>query len=658
MIMTPLLPISIHGDDCGMLQAGEVFLGSGTEYEYQKCLTSAEIARAALQDASSPPEEWPDWNVPTSSFNPDEGLTSSALRGRLLQLELGPGMQQGTPSETSSSRNSISFRLHGEGAHGSRAPQSSYAGASVEHDRHHSFEDSMDISDADALPPVDEYAAAHQRLASTIPMWEVERPCRPNPNSNHDMALFLASWRVEYEMGRVMSPISENVQDVRQPFRPTIVTKRHVADGFDMQGTDWAAFGTDAAEVKGIRRRYHQHPHIRQFPDPVHATRLRETGHTFRFQHTNTTARPWIEHYQLRNLVATTSFNDIHYVSRSKVMSTGPTAHEPLCVMDLDNSSHANAQISDFHITSLVAAGTTLIAGGFRGQYAVQDLLSNVGTLPTVGYVSHHPHAITNHIHSTNNRASGRPMAVFCSNDRYVRTLDIETNHIISSIMYEDVMNCAATSPNGRLRVLAGDFEGALISDADSGRVLENVRGPSRGHGFACAWADDDITVATAGQDCQVLVWDARNWSVPLAAIATEHTYATSLRFSPLGGGSPLLIIAEAADTVSVVDATTYATKQNIEFFGDVAGTALSADGTQLTVANGDRHLGGLMTFARREFDGHDGAHAFYGGQRERLPSHQRSDWLPECELEFHPRVRIDAKSRRRRGLRFDDMLF
>jgi len=320
--------------------------------------------------------------------------------------------------------------------------------------------------------------------------------------------------------------------------------------------------------------------------------------------------------------------------------------------MDLDATSTPDALIADFHITALAAARTTLIAGGFRGQYAVQELLSEVGTPPTIGYVSHQPNSITNHIHGTYSRTSGQSLAVFCSNDCHLRTLDVATNTMVSDVAYNDIVNCAASSPNGRLQVLTGDFEGAIISDRDSGRILEHIRGGSKGHGFACAWADDDITVATAGQDCQALVWDARNWSAPLTAIATESAYPTSLRFSPLGGGTPVLIIAEAADAVSIVNARTYATKQTIELFGDVAGTAMSADGSQLTIANGDRHLGGITTFSRHNFDWtEDNTHGIL------LPQ-QRSDWLPDHELELHPRGRIDAKARRRRGLGLDDMLF
>lgn len=659
--MTPL-QLSTYEDDCRGPHIGDFIIEPGPEQ--QKYPTSADIARTTLQDASSLPEEMPEWNnITSSSLPPNEVAPWSALRGR-LHLDSSPGMHQGTPSASSITPSSILSQHHGEGAHGSWALQSTTIQNPIEHARVYLFEDSMDISEAEVQRTTNHPSLVHHS-ASSNSMWEAERPCRPNPNSNHDMELFLTSWRIEYEFGNVLSPINEHVRSIRQVTRPPVVSRVHIEEKtFDIQGTRWSDFGTQASEAKAIRKRYHQHPHIRQFPDSAQARRLPEGQHVFDFEQMSTVAQPWIEHYQLRNLVTTTSFNDIHYVSRSKVMSFGPSTIQPICVMDVGESSSSYNAASDFHITALSAVGTTLIAGGFRGQYVVQDLLCEFGTAPTTGYISDHPLAITNHIHGTSSRATGQPMAVFCSNDHYLRALDINTNRVLTTVAYDDIMNCSATSPNGRLRVLVGDFDGALITDADSGRVLEHASGRAMGHGFSCAWADNDIHVATAGQDCQVLVWDARNWSSPLATIATENTYPTSLRFSPVGGGRPVLIVAEAADTVSVVNAQTYATKQTIEFFGDVAGTAISVDGSQLTIANGDRQLGGLMTFSRSHFDvgsgSGDGEHVDGNGGEaaRRFASSQRSDWLPECELEFHPRVRIDAKARRRRDLRLHDMLF
>lgn len=317
-------------------------------------------------------------------------------------------------------------------------------------------------------------------------------------------------------------------------------------------------------------------------------------------------------------------------------------------------------QSAGFRITALASAENMLIAGGYRGEYALQNLYSEYGTGPNKGCVSHDASAIANHIHTFRSRISGYSQAVFCSNDSFVHVLDCYTNRFMGHIRYDDIINCAATAPNGRLRVLVGDFGGAIIVDADSGRSLRQLEGHNA-HGFAAAWADDDIHVATAAQDCHVLVWDARNWSQPLADIACEGTYATSLQFSPLGGGKRVLLAAEAADVVNIIDADTYDRKQVVNFFGDVAGITMSSDGSEFLVANSDRHLGGLMSFQRMGFGGKDFGQEFDVGVRagsaRRHPRRgDQHDWLPEYDLEYHSGVRLSAKARRRRGLGLHDV--
>jgi WD40 repeat protein len=299
-----------------------------------------------------------------------------------------------------------------------------------------------------------------------------------------------------------------------------------------------------------------------------------------------------------------------------------------------------------------------IIAGGYRGEYALRDLYSEYGTDPIKGNVSNDRSAMTNHIHTFTSRTSGYPQAVFCSNDKYVRSLDCQTNSFVNIMSYDTVCNCAATSPNGRLRLLVGDFEGSVIADVDSGRTLEHLGGHNA-HGFACAWADDDIHVATAAQDCHILVWDARNWRQPLADIACEGTYATSLSFSPVGSGKRLLIAAEAADAVNIIDAETYDSKQVLDFFGDIAGTTLSADGSELFVSNSDREFGGLMSFQRTSHGnfGHgDDSYGMNARASDRYGRRNVYDWLPEYELDYDSRVRLSAKARRRRGLALHEM--
>ncbi|KAK3081105.1 hypothetical protein LTS18_010169, partial [Coniosporium uncinatum] len=122
---------------------------------------------------------------------------------------------------------------------------------------------------------------------------------------------------------------------------------------------------------------------------------------------------------------------------------------------------------------------------------------------------------------------------------------------------------------------------------------------------FACAWADDGVHLATGAQDKKVLVWDARNWSTPVAVMESVVGHPRSLKFSPQGGGKRVLLVAEAADFVSVVDARDYEKRQVLDFFGAVAGVDWVGEGVggEFVVGNADEKFGGLMHFERAGVD-------------------------------------------------------
>ena len=123
--------------------------------------------------------------------------------------------------------------------------------------------------------------------------------------------------------------------------------------------------------------------------------------------------------------------------------------------------------------------------------------------------------------------------------------------------------------------------------------------------GFACDWADDGWTVATGNQDLQVKIWDARKWTTsqglacPVATVAAEMAGVRKLKFSPLGSGKKVLVAAEPADIVSIIDAETFASKQMLSFFGEIGGVDFTNDGQDLIIANCDNMRGGIMEFER-----------------------------------------------------------
>lgn len=255
-------------------------------------------------------------------------------------------------------------------------------------------------------------------------------------------------------------------------------------------------------------------------------------------------------------------------------------------------------------VSTLTVGHDILVAGGFGGEYALLNLKAPKDTKHTEGIVTNHENSITNHLQVYLSRTSGNPQVAIASNDHAVRLLDVATNRIVADHAYEHAINCTAISPDRRLRVMVGDTREVMICHADTGEVLQSLAG-HEDYGFACDWADDGWTVATGNQDQQIKIWDARKWTdhsgkpYQVATIAAEQAGIRKLKFSPLGSGKRVLVAAEPADIVHVIDAETFDRQQKLQFIGEIGGFDFSNGGRDLIVANCDSMRGGMMEFER-----------------------------------------------------------
>lgn len=260
---------------------------------------------------------------------------------------------------------------------------------------------------------------------------------------------------------------------------------------------------------------------------------------------------------------------------------------------------------SPVKITTMAARHGVVIAGGFSGEYAMKSLYSPFESKPVVGTVTRNDNGITNHVHAHLGRNSGSPVAVFSSNDNKLRVLDCYRDTFIGEQSFEWPINCSATSPDGRLRVVVGDHQDVVIVEADSGKILRTLEG-HQDFGFSCAWSDDGYSIATGNQDRTVRIYDARNFSRSITQIGTNIAGVRTLRFSENGCGSRVLVCPEPADYVNVIDAVTWDGMQKFDFFGEIAGVEFSPKGGEMFVANADLCVGGLMEFERCRDDRYD----------------------------------------------------
>ncbi|EME79327.1 uncharacterized protein MYCFIDRAFT_216411 [Pseudocercospora fijiensis CIRAD86] len=427
-----------------------------------------------------------------------------------------------------------------------------------------------------------------------------------DPRRNYDFADFMDTWRLHSLCNKRLPSFELGLQSsLRLGRRPDQITRANVnTSSVDMQGIRWQLIGPSRRQATTARAMLH--------PSGLGATFLpskQQTTHNafvgdherhYQFRATVSRHKANFSHYQLRNVLAASNRNDVFYATGNHVMRASmacPTMKET--AMDL---SKPGTSASSFRVTCLSTSSKqvfseyrsddVLLAGGFCGEYAVLNL--DADQRHSEGFVTHAYNGLVTHIHNYHDRKSGNLRAAFCSNDRKVRLMDVSTLRFTDEFSYDNAINCSATAPDGRLRVLVGDTSDTLITDAERGAPIITLK-EHNDHGFACAWSKDGRHVATGAQDGSILVWDSRKWSKPLRSLDSVMSCARSLNFTHTGE----LIVAENDDVVRVYDAGRFDAWQELRFFGSIAGVALVDGGAELAIANADKTVGGLMTFER-----------------------------------------------------------
>ncbi|KAL8669002.1 MAG: hypothetical protein Q9168_006395, partial [Polycauliona sp. 1 TL-2023] len=401
-------------------------------------------------------------------------------------------------------------------------------------------------------------------------------------------------------VGKFPRITNHNIEIGKRKRKEDIVENEDVETGrYDCQGIDWQAFGTPRTTTRRMRKEtYVNHTnlpveyclfrHWRMYASAQYvkldagknANPIANTEKYFNFSRMDLQHQICIPHFQLRHTISASSKNAIFFptvvkedgigTTGSQITNFNPDVADDSYVID---SAHVDRNLDDQpemnKIYALSAKNDVLVAGGLAGEYAYKSLSSNRSAPFTSGMITHSDLSSTNHVHTYLSRHSGLPQAVFSSNDSHIHTLDLTTNKFISRHDHTRYVNCSATSPDTRLRVLVRDATHPLIIEADTGKRIGKLTG-HKDWGFACDWAADGRYFATGAQDGLVQIFDMRNWRHPVTTLLTELGGVRSLAFSPGGTtGRPVLLMAESADFVHVVDASDgmFAKKQTVDFF-------------------------------------------------------------------------------------------
>lgn len=455
------------------------------------------------------------------------------------------------------------------------------------------------------------------------------------------------------------------------PREGTVSAHDLAAEGCNFQGLSWKKLGTTSSSVREARRKTYSHRtnkmddvyasppfndqdgsyRVRRYMDSSGMDWAKEVARCdnhFRFRRMFVEHRPHLAHFQLRNMVSTSSKNAVFYAAEKTLYPVNPQTGNRHSIMNLSHW-HSPGQRRGT-ITTISASDSFLIAGGWQGQYAMKSSLSDDDNTKeyTEGMLSQASDASINHIHTFCDRRSGMTHAALSSNDCYIRILDCCMNAVVRAHKLPSAINCSVTSPDGRLRLFVGDQTEPWILDDDTGELL--VRLPNHSDfGFACDWAPDGVHAATGNQDGIVQIWDSRNWSQPFQILSTELSGVRVMRFSPLGSGKRVLTMAEPADLVSIVDAETFESKQTFGFLGEIGGLSFTPDGQRLYVGNTDRHHGGILEFERAG-DGEK-----YGMARPDLM--QQGEWSVDTHNMDDDLLLQSSRSRKRRAIGLEEVI-
>ncbi|XP_006660248.1 uncharacterized WD repeat-containing protein C2A9.03 isoform X1 [Oryza brachyantha] len=402
----------------------------------------------------------------------------------------------------------------------------------------------------------------------------------------------------DFDDDEYSQPIKEATEDT---------SAADVKNGKDIQGIPW-----DKLSITRDRYRKTRLAQYANFENVPNSGKTSEKVCTpadkgalyYEFQHNTRSLKPVIRHFQLRNLVWATTRHDVYLLSQHSVLHWSPFTSEKHKVIDLQghitpSEKHQGNFSEGFYqaqVSTLAVRGNLLVAGGFRGEL-ICKFLDREG----VSYCcksTHDENGITNSLEIFE-KPSGSVHFLASNNDCGVRDFDMEKFQICNNFRFPWAVNHTSLSPDGKLAAIVGDNSEGLIVDTNSGKTIHDLRG-HLDYSFASAWNPDGRTLATGNQDKTCRIWDTRNLSESVAVLGGNMGAIRSIRYTSDG---QFLAMAEPADFVHIFDAGSgYHRKQEVDFFGEIAGISFSPDTEALLIGVHDRTYSSLLQYSRRRF--------------------------------------------------------
>ncbi|KAL2473572.1 Transducin/WD40 repeat-like superfamily protein [Forsythia ovata] len=446
----------------------------------------------------------------------------------------------------------------------------------------------------------------------------------------------------DYEMGEVdedmyfagrMMGDSESDEDDEDEYeildnKITDTSAAEARRGKDIQGIPWERLSISREKYRQTRlEQYKNYENIPQSGEGSvkECKPTRKGGAYYEFQQNTRSVKSTILHFQLRNLIWSTSKHDVYLMSHYVIMHWSSLTSKKTEVLNVSGhvaprEKHPGSLLEGFtqtQVSTLAVRDNLLIAGGFQGELICKDL-----DRPGVSFctrTTYEENAITNAIEIYNS-PSGAIHFMASNNDCGVRDFDMERFQLVKHFSYPWPVNAApellcgfkthvtqghfsvayictpSLSPDGKLIIIVGDNPDGMLVDSQTGKTVM----PLHGHldfSFASAWHPDGNLFATGNQDKTCRVWDARNLSKSVAVLKGNLGAIRSIRFTSDG---QFMAMAEPADFVHIYDVKNgYEKEQEIDFFGEVSGVSFSPDTESLFIGVWDRTYGSLLQYNR-----------------------------------------------------------
>ncbi|KAG6768842.1 hypothetical protein POTOM_024452 [Populus tomentosa] len=419
------------------------------------------------------------------------------------------------------------------------------------------------------------------------------------------------------------------------------ITDTSAADarkGKDIQGIPWERLSISREKYR--QTRLEQYKNYENVPQSGESSEkecepIKKGGMFYEFWHNTRSVKSTILHFQLRNLVWSTSKHDVYLMSHYSIVHWSSLSCKKNEVLNVSGhvapcEKHPGSLLEGFtqtQVSTLAVKDRLLIAGGFQGELICKYL-----DRPGVSFCSrttYDDNAITNAI-EIYECPSGAVHFMASNNDSGVRNFDMERFQQTKHFCFDWPVNvgflelnrgwwkaCVAggtysfigsseprqnakhtsLSPDGKLLVIVGDNPDGILVDSQTGKPIMSLCGHVD-FSFASAWHPDGRIFATGNQDKTCRIWDARNLSKSVAVLKGNLGAIRSIRFTSDG---QFMSMAEPADFVHVYDAKNgFEKEQEIDFFGEISGVSFSPDTESLFIGVWDRTYGSLLQYNRR----------------------------------------------------------